>query len=121
MKVLNHFNLFFGFKSPSSHSPFCIRHAYLDSTGIRGDAKGPVFRSLALGPGRPLSKRPLAQSEAWRMICRRAKDAGIKTKLGCHTFRATGSTAYLENGGTLEHAQQVSGTLSSSHPESALA
>jgi len=27
--------------------------------------------------------------------------------IGCHTFRATGITAYLENGGTLEHAQQI--------------
>jgi len=36
-----------------------------------------------------------------------ARDAGIKTKLGCDTFRATGITAYLENGGTLEHAQQI--------------
>ena len=25
----------------------------------------------------------------------------------CHTFRATGITAYLQNGGTLEHAQQI--------------
>ncbi len=41
------------------------------------------------------------------MIRRRAQAAGIKTKIGCHTFRATGITAYLENGGTLEHTQQV--------------
>jgi hypothetical protein len=25
----------------------------------------------------------------------------------CHTFLATGITAYLQNGGTLEHAQQI--------------
>jgi integrase/recombinase XerD len=41
------------------------------------------------------------------MIRRRAKAASIKTKIDCHTFRATGITAYLENGGTLEHAQQI--------------
>ena len=41
------------------------------------------------------------------MIRRRAKAAGIETTIGCHTFRATGITAYLENGGTLEHAQQI--------------
>jgi len=40
------------------------------------------------------------------MIRRRAAGAGIETKIGCHTFRATGITTYLENGGTLEHAQQ---------------
>ena len=49
----------------------------------------------------------MTQSEAWRMIRRRAKAADIKTKIGCHTFRATGITTYLENGGTLEHAQQI--------------
>jgi len=41
------------------------------------------------------------------MIRRRARAAGIKTAIGNHTFRATGITTYLENGGTLEHAQQI--------------
>ena len=58
-------------------------------------------------PGRPLSLGPMTQPDAWRMIRRRARDAGIKTKLGCHTFRATGITTYIKNGGTLEHAQQI--------------
>ncbi len=30
--------------------------------------------------------------------------AKIETKIGNHTFRATGITAYLNNGGTLERA-----------------
>ena len=42
----------------------------------------------------------MAQADVYRMIRRRAKEAGIKTKIGCHTFRATGTTAYLKNGGT---------------------
>ena len=41
------------------------------------------------------------------MIQRRAKAAGIKTKIGNHTFRATGITAYLKNGGKLETAQRI--------------
>lgn len=41
------------------------------------------------------------------MIQRRAKAAGIKTRIGNHTFRATGITAYLKNGGTLETAQHI--------------
>src|SRR5437870_1118155 len=40
-------------------------------------------------------------------IRRRAAGAGIKTSIGCHTFRATGITAYLKNGGKLEVAQQM--------------
>jgi integrase len=38
------------------------------------------------------------------MVRRRAAAAGIGTQIGCHTFRATGITAYLRNGGTLENA-----------------
>jgi integrase len=38
------------------------------------------------------------------MIGRRATAAGIETKVGNHSFRATGITAYLKNGGTLENA-----------------
>jgi integrase len=47
----------------------------------------------------------MAQPDAWRMIRKRAKKAGIKTLIGCHGFRATGITNCLENGGTLENAQ----------------
>lgn len=41
------------------------------------------------------------------MIRRRAAVAGTKTEISCHTFRATGITAYLKNGGRLEVAQQM--------------
>ena len=37
----------------------------------------------------------------------RAKAADLPESTCCHTFRATGITAYLENGGTLEHAQAI--------------
>jgi integrase len=45
--------------------------------------------------------------DAYRMIQRRAADIGMKMRISCHTFRATGITAYLEAGGTLENAQQM--------------
>jgi integrase len=38
---------------------------------------------------------------------RRARAAGLSEDICCHTFRATGITAYLEGGGTIEHAQQI--------------
>jgi integrase/recombinase XerD len=38
---------------------------------------------------------------------RRAKGAGIDAEMCCHTFRATGITAYLDNSGTLENAQAM--------------
>lgn len=49
----------------------------------------------------------MSQADVYRMIRRRADDAGIKTKIGCHTFRPTGITEYLRNGGKLEAAQQM--------------
>jgi integrase/recombinase XerD len=41
------------------------------------------------------------------MIKRRARQAGLPGTTCCHTFRATGNTTYLQNGGTIEHAQQI--------------
>jgi site-specific recombinase XerD len=41
------------------------------------------------------------------MVARRAAAAGIATKVSNHSFRATGITAYLQNGGTLEKAAQM--------------
>ena len=54
-----------------------------------------------------LSEKPLHQQDAYRMIQRRAKAAGIQTRIGNHTFRATGITAYLKNSGKLEVAQRI--------------
>jgi site-specific recombinase XerD len=77
--------------------------AYLDGAGLRGDPKGPLFRTIGRGTNR-LTRRVLPQANAYAMIGRRAAAAGIATKLGNHSFRATGITAYLKNGGTLEKA-----------------
>lgn len=93
---------------PCHHTLDEYLDAYVTAANLWDQKKGPLFRTFTSGTaGRPLSLEPLAQSNAWRMIRRRAKAAGIETEIGCHTFRATGITAYLENGGTLEHAQQI--------------
>ncbi|WP_408820657.1 tyrosine-type recombinase/integrase [Acidocella sp.] len=54
-------------------------------------------------------QHPLPEHPAglWRMIRRRAVAVGINASIGNHSFRATGSTAYLSNGGALEHAQEM--------------
>lgn len=88
---------------PCHHNLEAWLHAYLDGTGIAKDRKGPLFRTIARGTGR-LSQPALPQSNAHAMIRRRAAAAGIATAVGNHSFRATGITAYLKNGGTLERA-----------------
>jgi len=79
---------------------------YIAAAGIAQDRKGPLFRSLK-GRSGGLTANPLLQSDVWRMIRKRARPAGIETEIGCHTFRATGITAYLKNGGKLEIAQRM--------------
>jgi site-specific recombinase XerD len=77
--------------------------AYLEGTGIGADPKGPLFRTIGRGTGQ-LTRTSLPQANAHAMIRRRVAAAGIATKAGNHSFRATGITAYLKNGGTLEKA-----------------
>ena len=89
---------------PCQHNSDEYLHAYLPSA--QPGAKAYLF-CTATGRSRALSSRPMSQSDGWRMIGRRAEQAGIKTKIGCHTFRATGITEYLRNGGKLEIAQQM--------------
>jgi integrase len=52
-------------------------------------------------------ERALVVGAEARMIQRRAAELGTRVRIGCHTFRATGITAYLEAGGTLENAQAM--------------
>lgn len=88
---------------PCHHTLEAYLHAYLVETGIEADLKGPLFRTVQRGTGQ-LSAAALPQANAHAMVRRRARAAGIKTLIGNHSFRATGITAYLKNGGTLENA-----------------
>ena len=62
----------------------------------------PATRAAAAGISPPSAA--IASSSRRR---RRTAEAGYKIKLGCHVFRATGITAYLEACGTLENAQAM--------------
>lgn len=92
---------------PAHHKAEEYLDAYLEAAGIRDQVKGPLFRTVASKAGLSLTDSPMHQVDAWRMVRRRALAAGIATPIGCHTFRATGITAYLENGGSLETAQAI--------------
>jgi site-specific recombinase XerD len=71
--------------------------------GIRDAGKGPLFR-LAIGRTGVLTETPMNRVDAYRMIRRSTAEAGFKIKLGNLSFRATGITAYLKNGATLQKA-----------------
>jgi site-specific recombinase XerD len=93
-------------KMPAHHKLEAFIDEYLAAAGIREDGKTPLFRS-AIGKTGVLTDKPMNRIDAYRMVRRRTADAGFKVKLGCHVFRATGITAYLEAGGTLENAQAM--------------
>jgi len=77
---------------------------YLAVLGIAGQHNLPFFRTTGRKSG--IAHR-LTQQDAFRMIQRRVKAAGIATHIGNHSLRATGITAYLKHDGTLECAQQM--------------
>jgi site-specific recombinase XerD len=97
---------------PCHHNLDEYLHAYITGAVLDGDGKGTLFRS-AIGRTGTLSDRAMSQADAYRMIRRRAAAAGIATKIGNHSFRATGITEYLRNGGKLEVAQQMANHESS--------
>jgi site-specific recombinase XerD len=91
---------------PCHHNLETYLSAYIEGAGLAGDPKGPLFRTIGRGTGL-LTRTVLPQRNAYAMTRRRAAAAGVATKLGNHSFRATGITVYLKNGGTLEKAAQM--------------
>jgi integrase/recombinase XerD len=59
----------------------------------------------------------MSRVDAWYMVRQRARNAGIETAIGNHSFRAIGITDYLERGGDINIAngksleRQNDGTL----------
>jgi integrase len=76
------------------------------SPGLANDPQGLLFRTIGRGTSL-LTRTPLPQANAYAMIQRRARATGIRTRIGNHAFRATGITAYLKTGGTLEKAALI--------------
>jgi len=91
---------------PAHHNLEACLDAYIDAAGIPGRKKDPPIPLR----GRPDRRPHRNRNEADRRLAygaaprRRARHEG---RIGCHTFRATGITAYLEAGGTLENAQAM--------------
>ncbi|MGH9350637.1 MAG: tyrosine-type recombinase/integrase [Terriglobia bacterium] len=89
-------------EAPCHHKLEEYLDEYIAAAGITGDKDAPLFRTTGRFTG--ISHR-MTQPDAYRMIRRRTRRAGIKTQIGNHSLRATGITDYLKNQGTLENAQ----------------
>lgn len=91
-------------EAPCHHKLESFLDEYITAAAIAADPDGPLFRTTGRLTG---AAHRMTQADAYRMIERRARAAGIKTKIGNHSLRATGITDYLKSGGTLEHAQAM--------------
>ena len=89
---------------PVHHKAEAYLDAYLDAAGIAAEKDAPLWRSMPRAGG--MGARRMSRVDVFRMIKRRVKTVGLG-EANCHTFRATGITAYLLNGGTLERAQAI--------------
>lgn len=91
---------------PSHHNLEFYLRDYLGTAGMGNEKKTPLFRAIDKKT-KALSDRRLERVHAWSMVRRRTARAGISTEVCNHTFRATGITAYLVNGGQLETAANM--------------
>ena len=92
---------------PCHHNLEQFLDEWLNTSGLSAEPSSPLFPTMR--HGKLTDRMPLAQANVHMMIQRRAQAAGIETKISCHSFRATGITTYLQNGGKLEVAQQMAG------------
>ena len=100
---------------PLHHTGIEYLSAYIEAAkqqeGLNWEKETPLFRSIKRtgGRNRPLTENRLTRQKAWEMVKRRAAEAGVSTDICCHTFRGTGITNYLENGGSRDTAQELAG------------
>jgi integrase/recombinase XerD len=92
---------------PCHHNLEEYLDTWLTASGLVAEPAAPLFPTLR--HGKLAGRTPLPQQNVYAMIQRRAIAAHISTKISCHSFRATGITVYLQNGGKLEVAQQMAG------------
>ncbi len=95
-------------KVPAHHTAQEYLDAYIEAAGIGDEPKSPLFRSSVRGRNpKHLTDRSLTRETALQMIKRRAKAASLPADICNHTFRGSGITVYLDNGGTIENAAAI--------------
>lgn len=98
---------------PAHHQVAEYIEQYLTQAGIEAQRETPLFRSLGRGRGgRGVTARGLRREEIFAMVRRRTAAVGLPPEIGCHSFRGTGITNYLRNGGTIETAAKLAGHAS---------
>ena len=97
---------------PAHHRLVEYLGEYMDATGLWSMPKAPLFQALDITRSRLKSTR-MNRQIVFQMVRRRARAAGLLPTVNCHSFRATGITNYLSNGGSLEDARAIAAHESS--------
>ena len=97
---------------PAHHKIVEYLGEYMDATGLWDTPKAPMFQPVDITKSRLKGTR-IDRHIVFQMVRRRAKRAGLPPKVNCHSFRATGITNYLSNGGALEDARAIAAHESS--------
>lgn len=91
---------------PAHHTLEEHLDSYLEAAGLLKQKDAPLFQTTR-GRSRRLTGTPLHRREAWAMVKRRVVQCGVNPQACNHTFRASGITNYLRNGGSRDNAQKI--------------
>lgn len=94
---------------PCHHNLDQYLEEWIAAAGLAAKPEAPLFPTLRHSRLAEDALRPIQQANVHLMIQKRALAAGLRTRISAHSFRATGITTYLQNGGKLEIAQQMAG------------
>ena len=97
---------------PAHHRLVEYLGEYMDATGLWHSPKSPLFQAVDITKSRLKGTR-MNRQIVFQMVRRRARRAGLPPSINCHSFRATGITNYLSNGGSLEDARAIAAHESS--------
>ena len=91
---------------PCHHTVEAYLDAYIEAGNLQEEKDSPLFRTTR-GRSQKLTRKPLSRKDAWAMIKRRARKAGVNPEACNHSFRASGITNYLNHGGSRDNAQKI--------------
>ena len=94
---------------PCHHNLEQYLEEWVAASGLAATPNAPLFPTLRHGRLADGAPSPLPRANVHVMLQKRAKTAELRTKISAHSFRATGITTYLQNGGKLEVAQVMAG------------
>ena len=81
---------------------------WLLASGLGSNPSAPLFPAFGKNKKTP-ELRHMDRTSVWKLVQARAHASGLKKRVCCHSFRATGITEYMNAGGSLDIAQRMAG------------